>query len=394
MIAEKLKRIFNKIICLISIQLLLLGNISIAQEISTLSPAVCVSSQLFESTFINLIAAENKRNVVDIVFDKKTDVQVINDILRGKLFRKIGNGATLVVFGDGQNELVLKIPLKTIALRQEERNFIDNNGFLKKIDIFIKTYIPHKFANAIKQKLKSIYYGLKKKEFDPNTLDLQQLSRGYLIAEKRKFKNVLHVRVIPNISNELNIRGIQKSRLLNEGALNLFVSEQIDSDFIVSCRIRTELKRKNLDAVFKICDLVFEAQMELWKEGGYDLDRGMNLLENWAIMQSNECKLVDMGALSEDQEKARKFFSLKVSEAQEILELVQILSLKETIKMLVLRKNDLAHNLVRFQDLFPDNESAKKFTVYFCENIIKYCDPKNIGKSSLENSFVNSFNYG
>jgi len=323
----------------------------------------------------------------------QTDIQVIKDILKGRIFKKVGNGATTVVVGDTQGDLVLKVPLRAVSLKPEERNFIDNNRLLKKIDIFIKVYMPKKFTIYIKQKLKVMYYKFKGMKADVNKIVLEQLEDGHDIAEKRNFKNVLKFRLIPNISKELRIKGVGKSNLLNGNIPSLIVSEQLDKSNIFYNKVKNEVSKGNIDKVFQMCDAVFKAQLELGQEGGYDLDVGINILENWAITEINEYKLVDVGALSEDREEAYEFFSLKIAQAAEVLKLMESLTLKETIKVLEMRGNNLAHNLEKFKELFSNHEMAKMFAIHFCKNIIKYCDPEYIQALKLvDNSKVNSKN--
>jgi len=351
--------------------------------ISTLSPASQLKSDNFkESVGAHYSFILNKQAVskgtLETILDPATSEAYIQELISEKVFKRIGEGHTVAVFTDAEKDIVLKIPFVYTSLSQEDREALDNNLFLSRLDTFLQRYAPRKFMDYIKRSIKYLLYKLK------GTVPEYEVLKGYEIAQKYNFKSVVRSRVVSNFSKEINIKVLPFARIFLNEPPRIIINEYIDEEKVLLNKVKKAIEADDLESAKNLCRLGFEQQLALWKEGGFDLDPGINILDNMAVISKDEAKLIDAGWLTDDKEKAKQFILEKRQELEQILSSLKDRTLSENLTFLSGSNNRILYMLTRIKrDLA--GRSGEEFVLYFLSLIDEYFKIENLEqKSELE----------
>ncbi|MFH1460574.1 MAG: hypothetical protein ABIG64_09445 [Candidatus Omnitrophota bacterium] len=378
-----MNKIIIKTTVLILIQALLIPNIAWAQDVSTLSPSISVSNLALKSSFIAVNSGISGSGALETVFNEKNNLEIIKSVLAQKVFKRIGNGASTIVLGDKEKELVLKIPLLgNTRLRKEDEDFIYNSFFINLLNNLIKKYSRKRFMIEVKIFLKKLYFAIKGIKTGPE--DLNSIYRGYELAEKYKFKNTLRAKVIPNITGQLNIKGLDRFKLKHKLISKIIITEQINPEDVLFEKIRTEIKNNHIEKAFLMCEQAVKTQVNLWHEGGYDLDESINILENMAILPSGKYKLIDLSSLTVDKDIAREFIKQKRKEIKTVLNLLKTNSIDNTLELIKLSAEIQFSKLYLVKNMISDSNLARKFAIHFMEVMDKYFTLENLEEPSQQ----------
>lgn len=351
---------------------------------STLSPSIKISGENFQSFIETQYTSISREKIlghsdIDIILNPKTSESQIQQVLVKKVFRRIGEGHTVAVFSDQEKRVVLKIPFVHTSLNQEDRSAVDNNFFLSKLDTFLRKYAPEKLMESLKRVVKYFLYKMKGSVPDYEVLN------GYEIAQKHNFKSVVRSRVVTNFSSILKIKVMPFFRLALNEPPRIIINEFIDSDQVLINKIQKAMKEKDLEMAKSLCKLGFKQQLALWKEGGYDLDLGINMLDNVAIMPGNEPKLIDAGSLTDDKEKAHKFILEKRRELKQIYNALENRSLSKAFTSLAGSHNGILFTVIRMKKDFP-GDLGEEFVLNFLSLIDDYFTVENLEQESSAES--------
>ena len=361
-----------------------------AADNNHLAPAAQVNVQGIKNAFISVEQqlpggmSTAERSEFDLVFDQTAAIDEVIRILTARKYSRIGEGGTTMVFEDDRKEFVIKVPFKTLQLQSRERDFINRNFILRAIERLANRYVPQTIGTSMKNFIKYYYYKYLGRIPAPDKFLFNGVIRGYEVAQKHHFRHIIRTRVIPNILGELSIKGLRQRYADLESLPYLIVNERIDTKKILGAEVRNAMKAGNIDYARYFYGRAFDIQMDLWREGGYDLDGGVNLLDNMVRSDRNGGqKLLDAGALTDVHVLAVEFMREKEQQVKEIRDLLRHNSLQDTVGELSSKTNAVAHRVNMILKDYP-GEAGEQLALFFLEQVEKYYTVSNFNDIAIK----------